>query len=211
MDLFQSYNKEYGYNISPTAGSSLGFKHSEESKEKISNIKKNLYIKEKHPMLGKNHTIKSKEKMSKSKKGQNSGENSVFWGKHPSEEARRKMSESRTGEKNHRFGKPCPENVKKKVSEANKGKIISEEQRIKLSESLKGKYSGEKSFNTKLTNKDVIEIKLLLRKGVLFQREIAEKFNTTLNIVAHIKAGRSWSHIKLEDYIDKNGNLKEVI
>lgn len=36
LDWRQSYNPKFGYNLNPTAGSNLGFKHSYETKEKMS-------------------------------------------------------------------------------------------------------------------------------------------------------------------------------
>lgn len=41
LDFYKAYNPLYGYNICPTAGSMLGFKHSEESKQKLSLIMQN--------------------------------------------------------------------------------------------------------------------------------------------------------------------------
>nr|YP_010608748.1 hypothetical protein PNX16_mgp023 [Drechslerella dactyloides]WAN89828.1 hypothetical protein [Drechslerella dactyloides] len=53
------------YNILKIAGSSLGFKHSEETIAKISTAKKGV----KHPMFGKTHLAKTITKMSEAKKG----------------------------------------------------------------------------------------------------------------------------------------------
>ena len=54
-------------------------------------------------------------------------------GKH-SEETCRKISESRLGEKHPLYGKHISEETRRKMSEAQKGKIFSEEHRRKLSE-----------------------------------------------------------------------------
>ena len=75
------------YNILKTAGSLLGFKHSEESLSKISNA----LTGEKNPMSGK------------------LGENSHMFGRQISEQTRAKLSIAFTGEKNPRYGKPKPE------------------------------------------------------------------------------------------------------
>jgi group I intron endonuclease len=52
MDNFESYNQEKGYNLSPTAGSQLGIKHSKEAKERMSAAK-----------LGIKHSKEAKERM----------------------------------------------------------------------------------------------------------------------------------------------------
>ena len=49
------------------------------------------------------------------------------------EETRRKISLSQIGEKNHNYGKPRPLEVRRKISESERGKIVSDEQRLKLS------------------------------------------------------------------------------
>ena len=54
------------YNILPKAGSSLGHKHSDKTKTKISGAMTGA----KNPMYGKNHSDESKQIMSDTKKGQ---------------------------------------------------------------------------------------------------------------------------------------------
>ena len=61
-----------------------------------------------------------------------------------SEETKRKMSESRKGIKNGFYGKTHSEEVRQKISAANKRRIISDETRRKLSTSHKGKPSPTK-------------------------------------------------------------------
>ena len=86
IDAFVSrYGWKNVYNISPTAGSSLGRYHSEETKRKIG-------LKSKGRWTGKHHTEATKKKISLANLGKNLG-------KKASPEARRKMSESRKGKK----------------------------------------------------------------------------------------------------------------
>src|SRR5437868_9085026 len=59
---------QHKYNILEKAGSLLGYKHSQESKTKISEAKKGI-TGENHPMYGKNHTDESKTIMSEAKQG----------------------------------------------------------------------------------------------------------------------------------------------
>lgn len=54
----------------------------------------------------------------------------------PNEIARKAISESHMGEKNCNWGKPRTEETRKKISESNKGKQVSQETRRKLSKSL---------------------------------------------------------------------------
>ena len=76
IDSLDACNRDIAYNICPTAGNQLGFKHSEEAKQKISKNNSRFW-KDKH------HSEKSKRKMSNTKIGK----------KH-SEETKQKLSES---------------------------------------------------------------------------------------------------------------------
>jgi group I intron endonuclease len=72
-----------------------------------------------------------------------SGENNPHLGTHHSEETKQKMSQSQKGNKN-RLGLHNSEESKRKSSESNKGKHnISKETRLKLSESHKGKIMSD--------------------------------------------------------------------
>lgn len=59
--------------------------------------------------------------------------------------------------------------------------------------SLKG---SENPFS-KLTEDDVIEIKLLLKENRLTQREIGSIFNVYHTTISKIKNGTSWKHVKV--------------
>ena len=61
------------------------------------------------------------------------------------EKSRAKMSAAQRGEKNYNFGKHRTEEVKAKIGDAQRGKIVSDDTRAKLSASLKGLMSGEKN------------------------------------------------------------------
>ena len=92
-----SINPEY--NILKKAGSSLGYKHTEETI-----LKMGLALKgEKHPMFGKLHSEESIAQMSR-----------VKLGKNLSEETRIKLSEAFKGEKNPMYGKKHSEEIIKK-------------------------------------------------------------------------------------------------
>lgn len=126
MDYYCSYQSDYGYNISPTAGTTRGIKYSLEVREKISAIVKERAVHlygEKNGMYGKHHTEETLKKMSDHSKQmwenpeyrqaqseRMSGENNYFYGKHL------------YGELNGRYGTHCTEETKEKIRQALLGK-----------------------------------------------------------------------------------------
>ena len=67
-----------------------------------------------------------------------SGKDNPFYGKHHTEETRTRLS----GEGNGMYGKHHTEEAKRIISEANKGKIVSQETRDKLSKASSGENNG---------------------------------------------------------------------
>jgi len=92
-----------------TAGSSLGYKHTEESIAKISASKKGT----KHPMFKKHHSYETLQKMSKANKR-------ILLGKNLSIETIEKISKALKGEKNPMFGKQHSDETRKKIAEKKK-------------------------------------------------------------------------------------------
>lgn len=125
MEFF--YIKKYNpkFNFTEGGDGASGFKHSEETRKKMSESKKG-----KKPY---EITEKTRKKMSEAKKGKipwNKGKVNVY-----SEETKKKMSESKKG-KTHSI------ETRKKMSEAMKGKKpyeMTKKTRKKISESQKGK------------------------------------------------------------------------
>lgn len=128
--LFASENdsrfNELGYNILRIAGSSLGarrseitkqklreshlgkvscfkgMKHSLESKVKMSKAQKQRFVdKNNHPMFGKTHSQDARTKISKAHKGLQAGESHPMYGKHHKIESKRKnaLSHAKLSEK----------------------------------------------------------------------------------------------------------------
>lgn len=118
----------------------LGFKHSEETKAKMSLAHMGKpYYGGAHPMspktkaaiiaahLGKPLSEETKAKLSAA----HSGKNHFNWGKHLSEETRRKISNSNKGKRH------SPETIKR-ISEKNKGRKRTPEARAKMSAAKRG-------------------------------------------------------------------------
>jgi len=58
--------------------------------------------------------------------------------------------------------------------------------------------SGERNGASKLTNRKVIQIKMLIKLGFK-SKDIAEIFGVSYAMISNIKSGRNWSHIKVEE------------
>jgi group I intron endonuclease len=135
---YKSTDKSIGYNIcvGGTNGTMLNRKHSEETKQQMSEVRIGIIFTDEHKKnLSKAHKGKSisdetKEKMSKSQKlvvrkpmsdeTKEKIRNSKK-GVKLSEETKKKMSESHMGEKNHFYGKTHSKETIIKISEAKKG------------------------------------------------------------------------------------------
>ena len=125
IDAFVTYSgQKNAYNISPTAGSTLGRKHTEATKIRIGLTSKGRWN-------GRKHTELTKEKISLGNIGKNKG-------KIASDEARRKMSKSRKG-------KRFPLEHRRKISLANKGHQVSPETREKLRIANTGRVVSEET------------------------------------------------------------------
>lgn len=109
-------------NILPKAGSSLGNKLSEETKQKL----RQLNLGSNNAFFGRNHTEQTKNIISIKKKGINAGANNYFYGV------------QLLGEKNGMFGKRHTEEAKRIIKEKRGFQITTEETRIKMSKSRLG-------------------------------------------------------------------------
>lgn len=128
------YYKENGkvYNIRNDVRTCRGFKHSEKTKQKISES----HSGEKHYLYGKSLSEETKRKISLAKKG-----------KKQTEEAKRKLSESNKGKK------PKKQTIEASIK-VRKGKHLSEEHKHKISLKMKGrKISNEKKEQIRNTLK----------------------------------------------------------
>jgi group I intron endonuclease len=141
IDSLQSANQKMGFNISPTAGSQFGFKHSAETKARISIIVSNPSAETRQRMrvahLGKSLPIEVRQKMGLR------GTSHPMHGKHHSQSSNQKNRLAHLGKKatilarenmhKGQLGRVQPPEVRRKISEARKGMKFSLSTRKKLS------------------------------------------------------------------------------
>lgn len=132
IDVYKAVNG-CGYNICPVAGNQLGFSHSEETKQKLSETNR-----------GKVASEETKRKMSVANKGQ------VPWmkGNYHSVEAKVRISEARKGRKHSlesrrkisigSKGRVHSDEAKQKMALAHQGVPLSKETRLKMAQSHMG-------------------------------------------------------------------------
>jgi group I intron endonuclease len=151
------------YNILKIAGSSLGFKQSEDTKAKISKSLKGIYV----------------------------GKNSALFGRVHSEETKALMSIKKLGDKNHNFGRTLSEETKELIRLRAQGRIHSEETKALISqkhgnpvniyEKVSGEFSLIGSFVSKRKAAQFLEISAgtvtrYMQSGKLFKDKY--KFST---------------------------------
>jgi group I intron endonuclease len=179
IDHLQSCNREIGYNLSPTANSTLGLKFSAESKLKMSIAKKGL-----KPRLGKFHSDETKEKISKANKGKS----------HPqSEETKKKISKGNKGKKRTIEQKENYSKVKLNYHSKfpkNKTKLLTQEEKTIIN---KKKNLGENNGMSKLDIKTVELIRLDFDKNKLSIKTLTEKYNLNYGLVYKVVKRLRWN------------------
>lgn len=132
---WDSSNREYGYNVSLGGESSNGYKHTEETKQKLSEINKgkNSY------WYGKEFSDEHKENLSKS----HSGSNHSNYGKHLSEKTKKKIKESNKGKIRSKETRQKISEYRKSENNSWRGKKHTEETKQKMSKSASGKNNSQ--------------------------------------------------------------------
>ena len=143
------------YNISPTAGSTLGCHPTEETCTKISaatigkrrSVETHAKISKantgsRHPMYGKHPNAETRQKMAAAKTG-----------KYHSTTTRMKMSKAKTGERNPNYGKSLSEETRAKISVAQLGRQFSAETCAKISAAKMGNQNQKKQHSMETKRK----------------------------------------------------------
>ena len=112
------------YNIAPMAGSQLGFRHTSEARQKMSEAHK-----------GKRLSAETRRRVSNGLRG----EGNPMYGKHLSAEHRAKLSMALSGKRSPMYGKHLSSETRAKLSTAKMGHQTSEETRRKISQTLTGR------------------------------------------------------------------------
>lgn len=108
---FDTLNPEY--NISPTAGSPLGYRHTKEALKKMSET----HTGERHPLYGKHHSTETRARISKTMMSKAAtGKRHPNYGKPLSAETRAKISAALTGRSHPSRSHPCSAETKQKIS-----------------------------------------------------------------------------------------------
>lgn len=147
MDYYHSYDNNIGYNVCKEAGTTRGFRHSEESKKKMSQKQKEYYEQhpekirrgEDNPMFGKKASDETRAKISRSLIG-----NQHVKGKHwnLSEETKEKHRQNMLGKQNC-LGRKLSDETKQKIADSNRRRVYSQETKDKISKSQKELWKTE--------------------------------------------------------------------
>lgn len=174
------YGNEFGYNLTEGGEGATGYVHTLEQKENKSLCK----MGEKNPFYGKTHSQESIDKISKSRLG-----------KTLSIETKEAISAQLKGV-------PKNENTKRKMSLSAVGKEKTLEHCLNISLSKQGKSNnrpGSKHHNSKLTEKDVLEIRQYFNNINDSSQEkiksLAEKYSVSESCIKQIVYRIKWKHI----------------
>ena len=149
------YLNNYGYNMTIGGNGTIGYVFTEEDKNKISaagkgrKFSKERNEKIRNVMIGREYKDEWKQNLSKARKGKFTGEKNPFYGKHHTEESKRKISEANTGRK-------MSDEFKNLQREIHLGVKFTEEHKLKLSENNK---ASKKVIQLDLYNNFIKEFK----------------------------------------------------
>lgn len=133
----------------------------------------------------------TKQKISKAHKGKKLSKDHIenisvsLTGRTLSDDHKNKISRAGTTHTN---------DTKEKISKSHIGMTMSQETKNKISKSNSGKNSGEQNSRSKLTNEQVIQIRLQASLGIK-QKVLAIQFNVSEKLISNIILKRTWKHI----------------
>jgi group I intron endonuclease len=167
MNIKDSSNIENGYNLSPTAGNTLGYKHTEETKKKIGKIHK-----------GKVLSQETKQKM-KNRIPWNKGKKDIF-SKECIEKIKLSILERR-------------EIISKNMKENNP--MFKSDIRKKVSETMKRKRTtnGENNGNSKFTWEDIKKIRKYYNEKILSYEELSLLYGIKEHYIGKIIRKEVWN------------------
>lgn len=180
-----------GYNGSQGGESLPGYTLSEETKKKLSERFKGRKISEEQKeqiritLTGRKHSESTKKKISEMLKGKQ-----TWLGRKHKQKSKYKMSIAKLGNTNW-LGKHHSKETKAKLSQQRIGKMWSDEEKAKL----KGLQAGEKNAAAKLTEVDVINIRIRYLKGDRPMDIIADYNYVSDNTIRNAYSNRSWRYL----------------
>ena len=120
-----------------------------------------------------------------------SGKNNPMYGKSMTEKEKERRSKEYSGAGNPMYGKHHTTESRNLISKSQTGKTRSDEFKEKVSLA----NSGENGSKAKLSEKEVLGIKNLLKKGNLFQGQIAKIYNVDRRTINYINTGKTWKYL----------------
>jgi group I intron endonuclease len=96
------------------------------------------------------------------------------------------------GSGNHFYGKKHTEETKRKISENRKGKGLGQTELQKV----KCPHRGSRNGNSKLTERDVRNIRIMFRDGARYA-DILRLYNISRPTVKQIKFNKTWRHVTI--------------
>lgn len=162
IKYYDSYN--HGYNMTTGGDGAMGFKASEETRQKQSKLRQG----DLNPFYGKHHSDETKKIISEATKLRYQGKNNPFYGKRHSEQTKQKMS-----------------NIKR-------GKTLTDETRVKISEALKSRpFSESHRNNLSIANKSRAKLVLCIETGIVYNSLKDAAYQNNIDISDLSKACRS--------------------
>lgn len=150
-----------------------------------------IFFNSKNPDIGMNLTDGGEGvsglKWTEDSKNKIRGFNNHNFGKHLTEDVKDKLSKSLSGECNGFFGKKHS----KEVICFLKNRQISDEIKNLISKNCQ----GEKQWNSKFSDDDIIEIRRKWDNGEYSQTELAKQYNVKPNTINQIVNRKRWTHI----------------
>lgn len=223
MDYFDSYNWDVGYNLSPTAGKTTGYKYTKEQSEALSKI-----IKERYENMTDEQRQFNSEQLSKALKGKKKPEGfgdmvrERQLDKLHSPGVKEKMSIAHSGENNSRAKLTTLQviEIKKDLISGLRVKEIHTKydcskysvQDIRSGNSwsnvfvegfeewqgrtLKKRTNYQSTSN--LTAEQVREIKRILLEGTTPTATIARDYGVSFDTIHYIEKGKTWKHVTID-------------